>query len=347
MLTGELDYELPSGLIAQEPSPERTESRLLVLDRPSGELTDSRFGEVGKFLRAGDCLVLNDTRVLPARFFARRASGARMEGLFLTERSGLWEVLLKRARRLKVGERIDIIDRQGRRFCEAEAVSRAGAGRWLLRLQAGGSAMEILEQIGLAPLPPYIKRADGRPGEQDRLRYQTVYAKAPGAVAAPTAGLHFTDDLMSRLAERKVRFVYLTLHVGEGTFKPITAERLAEHRIHSEWYRLDEQNAQIINESKRTGGRIIAVGTTSVRTLETLSGSGGVTAGAGWTSLFIQPGYEFRVVNGMLTNFHLPRTTLLALVAAFAGLDNIRRAYRHAIDNRYRFYSYGDAMLIL
>lgn len=350
MKTDQLDYELPSELIAQHPAAVRSESKLLVLQRPDGRIVDSRFSRLGDFLRAGDCLVLNDTKVLPARFFARRRTGGRLEGLFLsaTAEPGVWEIMLKGIRKIKPDETILLRDREGHDFCAADVLRKGQDGACLLRVDAAANPEVVLEAVGFPPLPPYIRRDDdSATAEEDRRRYQTVYARWPGAVAAPTAGLHFTDDLLSHLQDRGIRLAYVTLHVGAGTFKPISTERVEEHQIHRESYSIDEANASLINGTRRGDGRVVAVGTTVTRVLETVFGAGAVQAGSGTTDLFITPGYEFNVVDAMITNFHLPRSTLLALAAAFAGLDNIRRAYRHAIERRYRFYSYGDAMLIL
>lgn len=349
MRTDELDYELLSELIAQRPARVRSEARLLVLERGRDGLIDSRFDEIGEFLRGGDCLVLNDTKVLAARFFARRGSGGKVECLFLEEVSGgFWEVTVKGARRLRVSEVIYLKDAEGRDFCEAEVVEKKDEGKCLLRVVAESSAEAILERIGFAPLPPYIKRGtDLEQAARDRARYQTVYAARRGAVAAPTAGLHFTDELIERLRGRGIIFAYVTLHVGEGTFRPVTAETLEEHAMHEERFSIDAENAGVINAVRAQGGRVIAVGTTSVRVLETAAAAVKVEAMSGTTKLFITPGYRFKVVDGMVTNFHLPRSTLLALVGAFAGLEETLAAYRHAIERRYRFYSYGDAMLII
>ena len=350
MKTEQLDYELPAELIAQHPADVRSDSRLLVLPRPAGELLDSRFSHLGEFLQPGDCLVLNDTEVLPARFFARRQTGGRLEGLFLhvTAQPDVWRVMLKGVRKVRPGETLLIRDKQGRDFCVAEMVEKQPDGVCLLRIDITTGVQAVLEAVGFPPLPPYIRRDDDpAAAEEDRRRYQTVYARRPGAVAAPTAGLHFTDDLLRRLRGHGIRLAYVTLHVGAGTFKPISTEHVEEHPMHHESYSIDAANAEVINSTRRRGGRVIAVGTTVTRVLETVSGAGAVQAGSGTTGLFITPGYAFNVVDAMITNFHLPRSTLLALVAAFAGLDHIRRAYRHAIDRRYRFYSYGDAMLIL
>jgi S-adenosylmethionine:tRNA ribosyltransferase-isomerase len=349
MKTDELNYELPPELIAQQPSDIRSKSRLLVLRRGDA-LIDTYFEHIGEVLRPGDCLVLNDTKVVPARFFAQRASGAKLEGLFIREAApGVWEVLLKNAGRLKTGETINLLDHTRQVYCQMQAQEAHAEGMWRLKVNHTADAYRILEAVGIMPLPPYIKRKEA--GEEivsaDKERYQTVYARHAGAVAAPTAGLHFTEALIEQLKKQGVKFAHLTLHVGIGTFKPVTADTLEEHQIHSETYCLDEHNAAIINDAKATGGRIIAVGTTSVRTLETIAHDGKVTAQSGATQLFIKPGYQFKIVEGMVTNFHLPRSTLLALVGAFAGLENIMSAYRHAVEQRYRFFSYGDAMLIV
>jgi len=348
MKTDKLDYDLPSKLIAQHPAAKRTDSRLLVLRRRGGDIIDSRFERLGDFLSPGDCLILNNTKVLPARFFARRVTGGQIEGLFLVESSPcVWEVMLKGSRKLRAGDVLHLKDRNRNDFCRAGLLEKAGQGRCLLKVEADADAESILETIGFPPLPPYIKRDDDPAlAKEDRLRYQTVYASVNGAVAAPTAGLHFTESLIEQLQQQGIDFAYITLHVGTGTFKPVSAENLEDHQIHSERFAIDSDNARKINAAKDQGGRIIAVGTTSVRTLETLAGPRVERAG-GTTNLFITPGYKFKFIDAMITNFHLPKTTLLALVAAFAGLENTLAAYRHAIEQRYRFYSYGDAMMIV
>lgn len=349
MKTDELNYYLPAELIAQQPAGVRSDSKLLVLNRSGKELIDSTFVRVGDFLSAGDCLVLNDTKVLPARFFGRRSSGGKLEALFLAESStGVWEVMLKGAGKVKQGEIIYLKDKTKDGFYEAEILDKIGEGKCLLRIKADANAETILGKIGFPPLPPYIKRSDDlKIAEADKIRYQTVYARHAGSVAAPTAGLHFTEQLIGQLKQAGIHFAYITLHVGEGTFKPITTDNIEEHKIHQERFSIDEENAQIINTAKEKGGRIIAVGTTSVRVLETIASGLKVKAAASATSLFVKPGYKFKIVDAMITNFHLPKSTLLALVAAFAGLENILAAYRHAIEKQYRFYSYGDAMLIV
>jgi S-adenosylmethionine:tRNA ribosyltransferase-isomerase len=373
MRTGLLDYELPSELIAQEPAKVRSASRLLVMGRRTGRVSDSFFHQLGAFLRPGDCLVLNDTKVLPARFFARRRTGGGLEGLFLAlaPTTGVWQVMLKGARKVKPGEVIVLLDVEQRGFCDARVLEKKPDGVCLLEIKTGASLEGVLDQIGFPPLPPYIHRDhDLTTAEQDRQRYQTVYAREPGAVAAPTAGLHFTQELMRQLTEAGVHFASVTLHVGAGTFKPIAADEVEEHQIHREWYCLDARTADTINNVRQKGGRIVAVGTTVTRVLETVANIQQVgwasahaalvqprpdrphglkpilRAAEGTTDLFITPGYQFQAVDALITNFHLPRSTLLALVCAFAGREHTLAAYRHAIEQRYRFYSYGDAMLI-
>jgi len=348
MKTDELNYYLPAELIVQQPLRVRSDSKLLVFNRSSSKLIDSTFSRIGDFLLRGDCLVLNDTKVLPARFFGERGSGGKLEALFLAESTaGVWEVMLKGTRKVKLGEIIYLKDKTKNDFCEAEILNKTEQGGCRLKIKTDANVETILEKIGFPPLPPYIER--GRDPSQaaiDKLRYQTVYARHTGAVAAPTAGLHFTDQLIEQLKQAGIHFAYLTLHVGVGTFKPITTENLNDHKMDKEQFEIDKENAQIINATKAAGGRIIAVGTTSARALETTATGSQVKATTGTTGLFIKPGYKFKIVDAMVTNFHLPKSTLLALVAAFAGLENILAAYQHAIEQRYRFYSYGDAMLI-
>lgn len=351
METNKLNYELPAELIAQSPVEKRSESRLLVMRRSDNVISDRSFCDVVEYINAGDCLVLNNTKVLPGRFYGRRDSGAKLEGLFLEETENGWDVMLKNSRKIKPSEKIWLFDTQGNDHIQAVA-KPLERGRWLLEVQ--GNAVEVLDKIGFAPLPPYIKRdATDKRNEFDRERYQTVFAKEQGAVAAPTAGLHFTDELLDELKEKDVKIAYVTLHVGAGTFKPVTVDNLKDHKIHSERYSVDEVNAKIINDTKDQGGKVFAVGTTAVRTLETVAEKKGsdpfnfVQVASGDTQLFIMPGYEFKIVDAMITNFHLPKSTLLALVGAFAGFDEILKAYQHAVEKKYRFYSYGDAMLIL
>jgi S-adenosylmethionine:tRNA ribosyltransferase-isomerase len=351
MRTELFNYDLPAELIAQHPASLRSSSRLLVLDRSAGGWTDGAFNGIGSWLRAGDCLVLNNTRVIPARFFAKRGSGARIEGLFLEETGqGRWVAMLKNAAKLRLREEILLMGRDTSDFCTACAAEGLGEGRWLLEVDYPLPAFEVLEEIGTPPLPPYIKREKPHENphiEKDIERYQTVYASQPGAVAAPTAGLHFTTEMLNSLKTAGIGVAYLTLHVGAGTFKPVVAEHLTDHVMHSEQYSLDQENAEIVNSAKAGGGRVVAVGTTTVRTLESVAHGGRVAAVAGATDIFIKPGYHFKVTDAMVTNFHLPKSTLIALVAAFAGLDFTMAAYRHAVEEKYRFYSYGDAMLIV
>jgi len=349
MKTKKLNYYLPGELIAQQPSGVRSDSRLLLFNRATGELVDSWFRRIGDFLSPGDCLVLNDTKVLPARFFARRSSGGKLEGLFLTQsKDQIWQVYLKGARKVKNGETIYLKDKEKKDFCGATVLNKQEQGKCRLKIETDESPEAVLDKIGFPPLPPYIKRTDDPAmAAIDSQRYQTVYAKYPGAVAAPTAGLHFTDELIEQLKNSGICFAYLRLHVGAGTFRPITAELLEEHQMHQERFSIDAENARIINTAKENSGRIIAVGTTSVRTLETAAVGSQIQAASGTTKLFIRPGYKFRLVDAMVTNFHLPKSSLLALVTAFAGLENTLAAYNHAIEQRYRFYSYGDAMMII
>jgi len=369
MKTEKLNYFLPPELIAQRPCSIRSDSRLLVLNRSTSDTIDSRFGNIGDFLSPGDCLVLNDTKVLPARFFARRPIGGKLEGLFLAENDDrTWDIMLKGTRKLNPGEILILKDKQKADFCKAVLLEKQSQGRCLLKLKTEVDTETILDKIGFPPLPPYIKRDDDLTvAKMDKLRYQTVYARKTGAVAAPTAGLHFTDRLIEQLKQAKICFANITLHVGAGTFKPITTENLEDHQIHQERFSIDQENVRIINAAKGKGSRIIAVGTTSTRALETVALPTSFDTGppgkyrrtrlsewrippageSGTTSLFIKPGYKFKITDAMITNFHLPKSTLLALVAAFAGLDNILAAYNHAIEQRYRFYSYGDAMLII
>ncbi len=329
METSQLDYSLPPELIAQRPTDNRAESRLLVLGRYDGSITDSSFAKIADYFQPGDCLVLNNTKVLPARFFAARKTGARIEGLFLAQQAGAWLVMLKNARRIRPGEQICLLDRARADHCGAIAAEKLEKGHWLLKVGSDEAPEAILDKIGFAPLPPYIKRPNPQiTHELDSNRYQTVYADRAGAVAAPTAGLHFTEELLANLKNKGLSVAYLTLHVGAGTFKPVTAEKLEDHQIHSERFSLDESNAAIINRTKQDGGRIIAVGTTSVRTLETIAAAGAITASQGSTNLFIVPGFEFRIVDAMITNFHLPKSTLLALVGAFSTLATVKTAYQ-------------------
>jgi len=340
--TDDFDFDLPGELIAQEPA-SRGASRLLLLNRSAEGVDHRRVTELPGLLNPGDLLLLNDTRVIPARVFAHRSTGRRFEVLLLRELDGgAWECLLRPGARARVGERLVLSDGG-----EVILVERRDEGRWAVAFEP---RLELarLDRIGEMPLPPYISRPEGATVE-DRETYQTVYASKPGAVAAPTAGLHFTRELLDEIDDRGVERVFVTLHVGLGTFRPVTAERVADHRMHSEWYCFSEATARVVNEAVSTGRRIVCVGTTSVRALEgaLAAGNGQIEPGEGWTDIFITPGYRFRGVGAMLTNFHLPRSTLLMLISAFAGRDRALSAYQDAIASRYRFFSYGDAMLIL
>ncbi len=357
----ELDYDLPERLIAQVPAARRTDSRLLVLDRATGELRDRRSSDLAEMLGSSDLLVLNNTRVLPAKFRLQRRTGGRIDGLFLRERAaGVWEVMLRGASRLKPDEALDFIRAESARRREPALPSgkqwivrtgeNLGQGRWIVRIEPADSAVEVLARVGRSPLPPYIHRRSESDDHEalDLQHYQTVYARQAGAVAAPTAGLHFTASLLDELARRGVERVELTLHVGLGTFAPVTVDDLAEHQMHAEWFSLDPTAADCINRHRTSGGRIVAVGTTSARALEScVNATGCVEPRSGWTRKFCYPPYAFCGVDALLTNFHLPRSTLLALVMAFAGVEPIRRAYRHAVKREYRFFSYGDAMFIV
>ncbi len=340
--TADFDYELPEGVIAQRARPRGT-SRLLVLERATGRVSHRRVQALPALLRPGDLLLLNDTRVIPARLFARRPTGRRFEVFLLEHREGgRWECLLRPSARAREGERLRAPDGG-----ELVLVSRLGEGRWQVR---GEPELDLarVERLGQAPLPPYIRRSGGATAE-DRERYQTVYARAAGAVAAPTAGLHLTRELLEALEARGVERVTVTLHVGIGTFRPVSSERVEEHRMHTERYEIGEAAAAAINGALSRGRRIVCVGTTTVRTLEAAltSGGGRVRGGPGATDLFIRPGHRFRGVGALLTNFHLPRSTLLMLVSALAGRERVLAAYREAIARGYRLFSYGDAMLIV
>ncbi|PKL47640.1 MAG: tRNA preQ1(34) S-adenosylmethionine ribosyltransferase-isomerase QueA [Planctomycetes bacterium HGW-Planctomycetes-1] len=344
-----LNYDLPPELIAQKPAPNRAGSRMLVLDRSADSLLDSGFSQIVSFINKGDCFVINNTKVLPARFFAQKSTGAKIEGLFIAAENNNWLVMLKNSSRLKQGETLNLLDRNKKTFCTAVIDTKLEQGQWLIKPALSLPSMRILETIGFAPLPPYIKRPDPASEHQlDTNRYQTVYAAQNGAIAAPTAGLHFTPEILEQIKAKGISIAQITLHVGQGTFLPVKTKTLEEHKIHSEEYFIDAENAQIINKTIQSKGRIFAVGTTAVRTLETVAEKyGKIIAAQGRTELFITPGFEFKITDAMLTNFHLPKSTLLALVAAFAGLDKILAAYKHAVDEKYRFYSYGDCMLIL
>jgi S-adenosylmethionine:tRNA ribosyltransferase-isomerase len=345
MRTDELDFDLPPGLIAQTPAPDRAASRLLHYRSADRSIAHRTFSDLPGLLKAGDLLVFNDTRVIPARFMLRKDTGGKVEGLYLGERApGEWRVLLK-----NVGSRLEqelIFDRD--ESVRASFVEKLGGGEYVIGLKLAEPSLQFLARIGRMPLPPYIKRQKDQDerDQQDAERYQTVYASESGSVAAPTAGLHFTDQLLRELDERNVQRVQVTLHVGLGTFKPVTADTLGEHEMHEESYSIDARAADLLNHAKREGRRIIAVGTTATRVLESQPPDQKFEAKFGQTKIFIYPPYSWRHVNALITNFHLPRSTLIALVAAKVGLGEQRRIYREAIDHRYRFFSYGDASFL-
>ncbi|MDG0842634.1 tRNA preQ1(34) S-adenosylmethionine ribosyltransferase-isomerase QueA [Staphylococcus equorum] len=335
------DYHLPEALIAQTPLKNRDESRLLVLGRQTGDIEHKHFKEVIDYLNKGDTLVLNDTRVMPARLFGlKEETGAKVEMLMLTQISGNdWEVLLKPAKRIKIGNKLTFGDGK----IIAECIEELNQGGRIMRLHYDGILQERLDELGEMPLPPYIKE---RLDDQDR--YQTVYAKASGSAAAPTAGLHFTDELLNRIKAKGINIAFITLHVGLGTFRPVSVDNIDDHEMHSEYYQMDQKTAKLLNETKSNGHRVISVGTTSTRTLETIMQTNeAFKAQSGWTDIFIFPGYTFKAIDGLITNFHLPKSTLVMLVSAFSNRDYILNAYQQAVKSEYRFFSFGDAMLII
>lgn len=347
------DYRLPEELIAQYPTERRDASRLLVVDRRTGTLEHRHFADLPELLRRGDLLVRNNTQVVPARLFGNRArTGGKWEGLFLREEPNhRWRIIGQTRGRLTPGERLtlhparaDQADDQSPDLLELLLEERTGPGEWICRPESTLDTLTLLRRFGTLPLPPYVDRGVAA---NDWERYQTLYASRPGAVAAPTAGLHFTPDVLSACERRGVSTADVTLHVGMGTFRPVSVERLGQHRMHSEWCELPEETADMVRQTQQSNGRIVAVGTTAVRTLESIAASGPVRSWQGETDLFIRPPFRFQVVDAMITNFHLPRSTLLVLVCTFAGRELMLRAYDEAIRCRYRFFSYGDAMLIL
>jgi S-adenosylmethionine:tRNA ribosyltransferase-isomerase len=342
----EYDYHLPRHLIAQSPAVCRTDARLLVVDRARNSLENKHIRDLPELLCADDCLVINDTRVVPARLVGcRNRTGGRWEGLFLeADARGLWRVMCKTRGKLAAGETITLTGVTGQDDTQLELGARQPDGSWIARPQSPEETFAVLERVGRVPLPPYIRK--GEMVEADREHYQTVYAREPGAVAAPTAGLHFSEALIRRLEGQGVRVCRLTLHIGPGTFRPITSDCLADHQMEPEWGSIGRECVEQIAGCRERGGRVIAVGTSSVRLLETAAAGGKLEPFTGKTDLFIRPPYQFRTVDALLTNFHLPRTTLLVLVRTFGGDDLVRRAYQEAIREEYRFYSYGDAMLI-
>ena len=340
MKTADFYFDLPQELIAQDPLEDRSSSRLLVLDKESGNKEHHIFKDILDFLRPGDCLVVNNTKVIPARLFgAKEGTQAKIELLLLKRRENdIWETLVKPGKKAKPGTKIIF----GEGLLVGEILDVVEEGNRLIQFHYDGIFEEILDELGQMPLPPYITHQ-----LQDKNRYQTVYAKHDGSAAAPTAGLHFTPELLQKIQEKGVKLAHVTLHVGLGTFRPVKVEDVTQHHMHSEFFFIEDDQAALINETKKNGGRIISVGTTSCRTLESATGDDGLLkATSGWTEIFIYPGYRFKMIDALITNFHLPESTLLMLVSALAGKENIMSAYEEAVRERYRFFSFGDAMFI-
>ena len=341
MKTSDFYYDLPEELIAQDPLEDRSSSRLMCLDKETGDITHTHFRHILDELNPGDCLVINDTKVIPARLYGSKAgTNAGIEILLLKRKEDhVWETLVKPGKKAKPGTVISF----GNGLLTGEVIDVVEEGNRLIQFHYEGIFEEILDQLGQMPLPPYITHT-----LQDKNRYQTVYAKYDGSAAAPTAGLHFTPDLLKQIKEMGVHIAEVTLHVGLGTFRPVKVDQIQDHHMHSEYYCISKEAAELINETKAKGGRIIAVGTTSTRTLESAAaGDGTLKECSGWTEIFIYPGYEFKVIDGLITNFHLPESTLVMLVSALAGREHVLHAYEEAVKERYRFFSFGDAMLIL
>lgn len=337
----DFDFELPEELIAQLPVEPRDHSRLLVLDKRTGDMEHKRFFDIIDYLKEGDVLVVNETKVIPARLFGvKKDTGAKFEVVLLTRKDkDTWEALVRPGKRAKVGTEIVF----GEGLLKATVLGDTSAGGRVLKFSYEGVFEELLDRLGEMPLPPYITEK-----LEDKNRYQTVYAREEGSAAAPTAGLHFTPELIGKLEEKGVKMVKVLLHVGLGTFRPVQVDNPLDHVMHSEFYQVSPEAAEEINEARKAGGRIIAVGTTSTRTLESsVDDKGQLVAGSGWTDIYIYPGYQFKVIDGLITNFHLPKSTLIMLVSALAGRENILAAYKTAVDDRYRFFSFGDAMLIV
>lgn len=340
MKTSDFYYDLPKELIAQDPLEDRSASRLMHLNKETGEYEHGHFRDILKYLKPGDCLVINDTKVIPARLYGSKVgTDAAIEILLLKRRENdIWETLVKPGKKCKVGTVISF----GDGILTGEVVDIVDEGNRLIQFHYDGIFEEILDQLGEMPLPPYITHK-----LQDKNRYQTVYAKHEGSAAAPTAGLHFTKELLQQVQDAGVKIAHVTLHVGLGTFRPVKVEDVTQHHMHSEFYVVEEDQAKLINDTKAAGGRVIAVGTTSCRTLESATGEDGILkAGSGWTEIFIYPGYKFKILDCLITNFHLPESTLVMLVSALAGREHILNAYQEAIKERYRFFSFGDAMFI-
>ena len=341
MKTSDFYYDLPKELIAQDPLEDRSASRLMHLDKTTGEYKHGHFRDILQYLKPGDCLVINDTKVIPARLYGSKVgTDAAIEILLLKRKENdIWETLVKPGKKCKVGTVISF----GDGILTGEVVDIVDEGNRLIQFHYDGIFEEILDQLGEMPLPPYITHK-----LKDKNRYQTVYAKNDGSAAAPTAGLHFTKELLEQVKAKGVKIAHVTLHVGLGTFRPVKVDDVEQHHMHSEFYMVEEDQAKLINDTKKAGGRVISVGTTSCRTLESATGEDGILlAGSGWTEIFIYPGYRFKMIDGLITNFHLPESTLMMLVSALAGKENIMAAYEEAVRQKYRFFSFGDAMLIL
>lgn len=340
MKTSDFSFELPEALIAQVPLNDRIASRLMLLNKKSGRVEHKHFYNIVEYLNAGDCLVLNNTRVIPARLFGEKyPSGGKVEFLLLTRREEkTWEVLVKPGKKARIGDKVLF----GQGLLQAEVKDIIEDGKRIVEFKYEGLFEEVLDELGEMPLPPYIHEK-----LEDKERYQTVYSRHEGSAAAPTAGLHFTKELLSEIEEKGVKIAYVTLHVGLGTFRPVKVENVLEHDMHSEFYSIQEEDAKIINDAKEKGGKVIAVGTTSTRTLESNADDEGmIKAGSGWTNIFIYPGYRFKCIDALITNFHLPESTLIMLVSALAGKENVLEAYKEAVKEEYRFFSFGDAMFI-
>ncbi|MBQ3114958.1 MAG: tRNA preQ1(34) S-adenosylmethionine ribosyltransferase-isomerase QueA [Clostridia bacterium] len=340
MKLSEFDYQLPQELIAQKPLQQRDSSRMLVMDKKTGELSHRHFYDILEYLNEGDCLILNDSRVIPARLFGvREDTGSPIEFLLLSRKeTDVWEVILKPGKKAKVGKRFVF----GEGKLKAEVIDIVNDGNRLVRFEYEGLYENIIDEIGEMPLPPYIKEK-----LKDKERYQTVYSKVDGSSAAPTAGLHFTQDLLEKAKQKGVNVGFVTLHVGLGTFRPVKADVVENHKMHSEFYELTQKTADLINATKKNGNKVVAVGTTTCRTLETVAQQGELKASTGWTDIFIYPPFDFKVIDRLITNFHLPQSTLLMLISAFAGKENVFKAYNEAIKEKYRFFSFGDAMFIM
>jgi S-adenosylmethionine:tRNA ribosyltransferase-isomerase len=340
MKTSDFYFDLPQELIAQDPLEDRSSSRLLVMDKETGEIEHHIFREITNYLHPGDCLVINDTKVIPARLYGSKiGTDAKIEVLLLKRKENdVWETLVKPGKKAKPGTKISF----GDGLLVGDVIDVVEEGNRLIQFSYEGIFEEILDKLGQMPLPPYITHQ-----LKDKNRYQTVYAKNDGSAAAPTAGLHFTPELLAQIKEKGIKIAHVTLHVGLGTFRPVKVEDVTEHHMHSEFFIVEESQAKLINDTKAAGGRVISVGTTSCRTLESAADENGqVRAGSGWTDIFIYPGYRFKVIDCLITNFHLPESTLLMLVSALAGKENILNAYEIAVQERYRFFSFGDAMLL-